>query len=99
MNGSRKVWLTSGGENKCFRPKSGKLEVSDERGSNVEKSTATRKGKKDNDGELKGVGSEEPFSRCTKTMVDVSVSPMIKGGILSRTKRTKVSFAEDASDS
>ncbi|KAL1553367.1 hypothetical protein AAHA92_14056 [Salvia divinorum] len=102
------------GEDKSFKPDSRKLVASDKQGTDVEKSTTTRKRKKDNNGELKGSGSEQPSStgkRGRKRMADVLVlSPMmtdakddgadgVNGGKLSRKPRDiNVSAVEDASE-
>ncbi|XP_047969269.1 PWWP domain-containing protein 3 [Salvia hispanica] len=102
------------GENKNFKPESRKLVASDKQGTDVEKSTTTQKRKKDNNGELKGAGSEHPSStgkRGRKKLADISVlSPMItdakdnsadgvNGGKLSlKPKEINVSATEDASE-
>ncbi|KAG6410216.1 hypothetical protein SASPL_128269 [Salvia splendens] len=102
------------GEHKNFKPESRKLVASDKQGTDVEKSTTTRKRKKDNNGELKGAGSEHPSStgkRGRKKLADISVlSPIItdakddgadgvNGGKLSRKpKEINVSATEDTSE-
>lgn len=53
------------GENKTTKPENRKL-ASLKEGTDIEKSTTTRKRKKDNDGEVKGAGSEQPSSTGKK---------------------------------
>lgn len=65
------------GENKTTKPENRKL-ASPKEGTDVEKSTTTRKRKKDNDGEVKGAGSEQPSStgkKGRKRKAEVSESP------------------------
>lgn len=100
------------GENKTIKPECRKLASLKER-TDVEKSTTTRKRKKDNDGELKGAGSEQPSStgkKGRKRKAEVSGSPRVSnvkddgadgangGKVSGKPKEIDVAAAENTSE-
>ncbi|KAH6829227.1 hypothetical protein C2S53_015681 [Perilla frutescens var. hirtella] len=101
------------GENGSIKPESRKLASAKEGGTDVEKSTTTRKRKKDNDGELKGGDSEQPSStgkKGRKRKAEVLESPTItnakdddadgakRGKLSKKPKEIDVAPAEDTSE-